>query len=182
MRSLLALRPLVGLGRISYGVYLYHWPIYVILDEARTDLSGPALLGLRLVATGIAATLSYVLIERPIRRRRLAAAPDAGRFARRHRRRRRAAVARPGADRRRLLAGGAGRHRGAGSDGTSPSTPPVDRSPPIRSRQSTVAAVEPTDRRRGTAGLRGGRPRRRPSTRQRMPRTPPRSGARAPGR
>ena len=45
-----------------------HWPIYVILDEARTDLSGPALLGLRLAATGLVAVLSYVLIERPIRR------------------------------------------------------------------------------------------------------------------
>ncbi len=67
LRSLLALGPLVALGRISYGVYLYHWPIYVIVDEARTGLSGPALLGLRLAATGVAAALSYVLIERPIR-------------------------------------------------------------------------------------------------------------------
>ena len=68
LRGLLALAPLVGLGRISYGVYLYHWPIYVILDEARTGLSGPALLGLRVALTLLAATLSFVLIERPIRR------------------------------------------------------------------------------------------------------------------
>jgi len=66
-RDLFSLPPLVGLGRISYGVYLFHWPIYVIVDEARTDLDGPALLALRLVATGAAATVSYVLIERPIR-------------------------------------------------------------------------------------------------------------------
>jgi peptidoglycan/LPS O-acetylase OafA/YrhL len=67
LRDLLSLPPLVGLGRISYGVYLFHWPIYVIVDEARTDLDGPALLALRLAATGATATLSYVLIERPIR-------------------------------------------------------------------------------------------------------------------
>ncbi|MGH9132662.1 MAG: acyltransferase family protein, partial [Ilumatobacteraceae bacterium] len=67
-RRVLAVRPLVAVGRISYGVYLYHWPIYVILDEARTDLTGPSLLALRVAATGVAATLSYVLIERPIRR------------------------------------------------------------------------------------------------------------------
>ena len=68
VRRLLEVRPLVGLGRISYGVYLYHWPIYVILDGARTNLSGLALLGLRLAATGLVAILSFVLIERPIRR------------------------------------------------------------------------------------------------------------------
>jgi hypothetical protein len=67
VRDLLSLPPVVGLGRISYGVYLFHWPIYVIVDEARTDLDGPALLGLRLVATVLTATLSYMLIERPIR-------------------------------------------------------------------------------------------------------------------
>jgi hypothetical protein len=39
----------------------------VIFDEARTDLTGPALLGLRLAVTGVVATTSYVLIERPIR-------------------------------------------------------------------------------------------------------------------
>jgi peptidoglycan/LPS O-acetylase OafA/YrhL len=66
-RSLLSWRPLVGLGRISYGVYLFHWPIYVILDEARTGTAGVSLLALRLTATGVAATVSYVLIERPIR-------------------------------------------------------------------------------------------------------------------
>ena len=84
LRSLLALAPFVALGRISYGVYLFHWPIYVIVDEARTGLSGPALLGLRLAATGIAATLSYVLIERPIRNADWRAAPDPCRCAPRH--------------------------------------------------------------------------------------------------
>ena len=114
LRDLLSLPPFVGLGRISYGVYLFHWPIYVIVDETRTDLGGLALLALRLAATGIAATLSYVLIERPIRTRRMAAAPNARGCASRHLGGGRDGRARPGHDRRRLLAGGARRHRRAG--------------------------------------------------------------------
>ena len=33
LRRALAWRPLVALGAISYGVYLFHWPIYAVLDE-----------------------------------------------------------------------------------------------------------------------------------------------------
>ena len=40
VRRALSTRPLVWLGGISYGVYLYHWPIYVIADERRTGLDG----------------------------------------------------------------------------------------------------------------------------------------------
>ena len=67
VRSLLAAPPLVGLGRISYGVYLYHWPIYAWLDEPATGRSGWALTGLRVVVTLVAASVSYIAVERPIR-------------------------------------------------------------------------------------------------------------------
>ena len=40
----LSLRPIRYIGRISYGLYLWHWPIFVGLDVARTGLDGPALL------------------------------------------------------------------------------------------------------------------------------------------
>jgi SGNH domain (fused to AT3 domains) len=52
-------------------VYLWHWPLYQVLTADRTGLSGPALLGIRVAATLAFSTVSYVLIEQPIRRGRL---------------------------------------------------------------------------------------------------------------
>ena len=68
LARLLALAPLRGLGIISYGVYLWHWPVYLVLDSGRTGLSGPALLGVRVAATLAIAAASYRLLELPIRR------------------------------------------------------------------------------------------------------------------
>lgn len=64
----LSLRPLAALGAISYGVYLWHWPVLVILDEDRLGLDGLALDMARVAITLVVATLSYVLVEQPIRR------------------------------------------------------------------------------------------------------------------
>ena len=64
----LSARPLVALGVVSYGVYLWHWPIVVVLDEARTGLDGVALGAARVVATLVVATASYLIVERPVRR------------------------------------------------------------------------------------------------------------------
>ncbi len=63
----LSVGPLVWLGRISYGVYLFHWPVYVVLDAERTGLSGPALLGVRLAITMAVSMASYRVLELPIR-------------------------------------------------------------------------------------------------------------------
>lgn len=63
----LAVPPLVWLGRISYGVYLWHWPLFLLLNHERTGLTGPGLLALRLAATLVVSVVSYVVIEQPIR-------------------------------------------------------------------------------------------------------------------
>ena len=68
LRIVLSLAVLRWIGRISYGLYLWHWPAYVVLNEARTGLSGASLAVVRLAATFGAATLSFYLVEMPIRR------------------------------------------------------------------------------------------------------------------
>jgi peptidoglycan/LPS O-acetylase OafA/YrhL len=66
----LALRPLRWVGMISYGIYLWHWPVIVYLDQARTGLSGAPLDAVRIAVIGVAATASFYLVERPVRRMR----------------------------------------------------------------------------------------------------------------
>jgi peptidoglycan/LPS O-acetylase OafA/YrhL len=70
LARLVSARPLVSLGVISYGVYLWHWPVIVALTQARTGLSGISLLALRLAATLAVSLLSFHLVERPIREQR----------------------------------------------------------------------------------------------------------------
>ena len=64
---LLSWEPLRRVGLISYGLYLWHWPVYVVLTPDRVGATGPALLVLRLAVTGLLAAASYVLVERPVR-------------------------------------------------------------------------------------------------------------------
>lgn len=62
----LSVRPLPALGRISYGVYLWHWPVFIAANADRTGLEGLPLFAARCLATLALATLSYVLVERPV--------------------------------------------------------------------------------------------------------------------
>lgn len=70
LRAALCLAPVRWVGQVSYGVYLWHWPIRVAIDENRTNLSGWELAVVRVAATFAIAALSYYLVELPIRRRR----------------------------------------------------------------------------------------------------------------
>jgi peptidoglycan/LPS O-acetylase OafA/YrhL len=72
---ILAWRPLVWLGVISYGVYLWHWPIFLALNGERTGWSGWSLFALRCAATVAVATASWWLLEQPIRRWRPVTVP-----------------------------------------------------------------------------------------------------------
>ena len=67
----LSLPPLRALGLISYGVYLWHWPVYLMLTADRTGLTGwngYELFAVRVLATLAIATASYYIIEMPVRR------------------------------------------------------------------------------------------------------------------
>ncbi len=62
-QRLLAIGPLAAMGRVSYGVYLWHWPVIVVLDSERTGWSGLPLGILWVVVTAILVALSWYLIE-----------------------------------------------------------------------------------------------------------------------
>jgi peptidoglycan/LPS O-acetylase OafA/YrhL len=75
LRALLGIAPLAWIGRLSYGLYLFHWPIIVWLTPARVGIDGVALDALRVVLTFAAATVSFYLVELPIRERRTPTLP-----------------------------------------------------------------------------------------------------------
>src|SRR3954471_15845619 len=56
------------IGVRSYGIYLWHWPIYMVTrPHSDLPLTGLPLLVLRLALTLVAAALSYRFVEEPIR-------------------------------------------------------------------------------------------------------------------
>jgi peptidoglycan/LPS O-acetylase OafA/YrhL len=67
----LASAPLRAVGRVSYGLYLWHWPVDVCLNPARVHVDGPVLLVLRTAVAVTFALVSYHLVEVPIRTGRL---------------------------------------------------------------------------------------------------------------
>ncbi len=66
LRSILSWRPLVAIGLVSYGLYLWHFPIVVWLLRY-WSLKPAALLAATLMLTASAAAVSYFVVERPIR-------------------------------------------------------------------------------------------------------------------
>jgi peptidoglycan/LPS O-acetylase OafA/YrhL len=66
VRRTLSFRPLVGLGVISYGAYLIHWPVFTWLNES-TGLSPWPLFALRVAITIALAVALFRLVETPLR-------------------------------------------------------------------------------------------------------------------
>ena len=64
--ALLSRPPVVAVGRRSYGLYLYHWPVFVLGRELPLPLWKINLLGL--LVTVALAEASYRWIETPVRR------------------------------------------------------------------------------------------------------------------
>ena len=77
----LSLPPMQWLGRIAIALYIIHWPIFVWLSPARTELSTAPLTLLRFAVALVAATLLQLAAERLLHRARAAreAAADGAR-------------------------------------------------------------------------------------------------------
>lgn len=72
---LLRWRPLRWIGQRSYGIYLWHWPVFMVTRPyLDVSLSGLPLLALRIGGAVLLAELSYRFVERPIQRMGLRAA------------------------------------------------------------------------------------------------------------
>jgi len=64
----LAVAPMRWVGERSYGIYLWHWPIFMVLRPG-VDIASDGLWvqGARIALTLVVAELSYRFVERPIR-------------------------------------------------------------------------------------------------------------------
>jgi peptidoglycan/LPS O-acetylase OafA/YrhL len=61
--------PLRWIGVRSYGIYLWHWPVFMVTrPDLDVPIDGLPLLALRLSVTVLLADLSYRFVETPIRR------------------------------------------------------------------------------------------------------------------
>ncbi|MDP9475509.1 MAG: acyltransferase [Actinomycetota bacterium] len=80
---LLGWGPLRWVGERSYGIYLWHWPVFMVTRPGLdVPFDGMPLLALRLAATILLAHLSYEYVEAPIRRGALGRAWNSLRQAR----------------------------------------------------------------------------------------------------
>ena len=65
---LISLRPVAYLGRISYGTYLFHWPVIVLLQPIYEP--SPILLAtVAAIVSTVLSAISFRFLETPIRRR-----------------------------------------------------------------------------------------------------------------
>jgi lysophospholipase L1-like esterase len=71
LRDALGVAPLREVGRRSYGIYLFHWPVFVWLTEDRVGVGGTALLVVQLAVVGALTLASFRWLEQPVRTRRV---------------------------------------------------------------------------------------------------------------
>jgi len=68
LSKIISLPPARNIGLISYAMYLWHWPLFVYIKFAFPSAGAMHYLA-AITLTIILATLSYILIEQPIRRK-----------------------------------------------------------------------------------------------------------------
>lgn len=77
LRSVLSAGPLVWIGRVSYGLYLYHIPVNYLIHHTRvSELPGGVEVVVHTAVTFLAAWVSFVFIERPALRLKRRWRPD----------------------------------------------------------------------------------------------------------
>jgi peptidoglycan/LPS O-acetylase OafA/YrhL len=64
--QLLSIEPVVYLGKISYGTYLWHWPVILVITRV-FDPSTLSTIALTVLIATALASLSYQILERPVR-------------------------------------------------------------------------------------------------------------------
>ena len=80
--ALLSWRPLRAVGIVSYGLYLWHYPVIRLLHEQLPGEWGAGQQLLALALSALATTLSYQLVERPVLRLKRYVPPGTGPAAR----------------------------------------------------------------------------------------------------
>jgi peptidoglycan/LPS O-acetylase OafA/YrhL len=65
--GLLALRPIQWLGDVSYSVYLWHWPLLILIPYVVADIDDTTLRVATLVGTLVLAWVSKIVLEDPLR-------------------------------------------------------------------------------------------------------------------
>ena len=73
LKTVLGWRPFAYLGRRSYGLYLWHWPVKIWLDRAMPDTNGFVIFVIGMVLTTVIAIASYRWLELPVMRGGVAA-------------------------------------------------------------------------------------------------------------
>lgn len=69
MSKLLSFKPIVFIGKISYSLYLWHFPVLVLTTPV-SEIGNPNIFFviLRIILTFVLAIMSYVFVETPIRK------------------------------------------------------------------------------------------------------------------